>query len=148
GLTKRRTPVLKHLRPALVMILALTAITGLAYPLAVTGLAQVMFPTQANGSLVLRDGKVVGSGLIGQAFASERYFQGRLSATVGPDPADPSKTVPVPYNAANSGASNFAPTSKALIDRVRGDVAAMAARGAPGAAVPMDLVTTSASGLD
>lgn len=140
--------MLKQLRPALVMIVVLTAITGLAYPFAITGLAQVLFPHQANGSLIERDGQVIGSALIGQAFTSDRYFHGRPSATVGPDPMDPAKSVPTPYNAANSGASNLAPTNKALIERVQEDVRARRIEGRASAAVPMDLVTTSGSGLD
>jgi len=140
--------LLKQLRPALVMILALTAITGLAYPFAITGLAQALFPRQANGSLIERGGQVVGSELIGQAFAGERYFHGRPSATVGPDPSDPSKSVPAPYNAANSGASNLAPTNKALVERVQADVEAGKGQAPAGRRVPMDLVTASGSGLD
>jgi len=130
------------------MILALTAITGLAYPFAITGLAQALFPRQANGSLIERGGQVVGSELIGQAFAGERYFHGRPSATVGPDPSDPSKSVPAPYNAANSGASNLAPTNKALVERVQADVEARKGQAPAGRRVPMDLVTASGSGLD
>ena len=97
-------------------------ITGLVYPLVMTGIAGVIFPYQAQGSLIEKDGKVVGSALIGQSFTSDRYFHGRPSATLGPDPADPSKTISVPYNAANSGGSNLGPTSKALIERVTADV--------------------------
>ncbi|GGC81943.1 K(+)-transporting ATPase subunit C [Chelatococcus reniformis] len=140
--------MLKQLRPALVMIVALTLITGLAYPYAITSIAQAVFPRQAGGSLIERNGQVVGSALIGQAFTGDRYFHGRLSATVAPDPADPSKSVAAPYNAANSGASNLAPTNKALIDRVQADVQMLRTAASAGAAVPMDLVTTSASGLD
>ena len=140
--------MLKQLRPAIVLIVALTAITGLAYPFAVTGLAQALFPRQANGSLIERDGRVIGSELIGQAFAGERYFHSRPSATVGPDPADPTKSVPSPYNAANSGASNLAPTNKALIERVQADLETRKGQAPAGAAVPMDLVTTSGSGGD
>lgn len=139
--------MLKELRPAIVLLLLMTALTGLAYPLAITGIAQVAFPSQANGSLIERDGKVVGSALIGQAFASDRYFHGRPSATVGPDPADPARTVAQPYNAANSGGSNYGPTAKALIDRMGEDVARRK-RENPGAPVPTDLVTSSGSGLD
>jgi K+-transporting ATPase ATPase C chain len=139
--------MLRELRPALVMLGLFTVLTGLIYPLAVTGVAQVMFPRQANGSLVVADGKVVGSSIVGQAFAEDRYFHGRPSATVGPDPKDPSKTVDIPYNAANSSGSNLGPTSKVLIERVKGDVEARKAQN-PGAKVPTDLVTASASGLD
>jgi K+-transporting ATPase ATPase C chain len=139
--------MLREIRPAIVVLVALTLITGLLYPLAMTGLAQAIFPRQANGSLIERDGKVIGSALIGQAFASDRYFHGRLSATTGPDPADPAKSVSAPYNAANSGGSNLGPTNKALIDRVKDDVAALKQQN-PSATVPIDLVTTSASGLD
>src|SRR5581483_3555214 len=113
---------MRELRPALTMIVLFTIITGLVYPLAVTGMAQVLFPRQANGSLVVVDGKVVGSSLIGQAFADDKYFHGRPSATNAPDPNDPTKTVDAPYNAANSMGSNLGPTSKALIDRIKGDV--------------------------
>jgi potassium-transporting ATPase KdpC subunit len=137
----------KQIRPAIVMILAMTIITGLAYPLAITGIAQVIFPYRANGSLIQHDGKVIGSELIGQNFTSARYFHGRPSATTDTDPNDSTKTVPAPYNAANSGASNYGPTSKALVDRVKGDAATLAAEN-PNAPVPVDLVTTSASGLD
>ena len=134
-------------RPAFVLIVLLTGITGLAYPFAMTGAAQLVFPSQANGSLIEKNGTVVGSALIGQAFTSDRYFHGRPSATTGADPADASKTVPQPYNAANSMGSNLGPTNPALMDRVKGDMAALKAEN-PGAAVPVDLVTTSASGLD
>ena len=139
--------MLKEIRPAIVLVVALTLITGLAYPLAITGVAQVLFPHQAAGSLIERDGQVVGSTLIGQAFASDRYFHGRPSATTAPDPSDPAKTVPAPYNAANSGGSNLGPTNQALVDRVREDVEKLWAEN-PGVPVPIDLVTTSGSGLD
>jgi K+-transporting ATPase ATPase C chain len=139
--------MLKEIRPAIVLVVALTLITGLAYPLAITGIAQTLFPRQAEGSLVERDGKIVGSALIGQVFTSEAYFHGRPSATTAPDPQDSTKSVPAPYNAANSGGSNLGPTNQALIDRVREDVEKLKAEN-PGAAVPIDLVTTSASGLD
>jgi K+-transporting ATPase ATPase C chain len=139
--------MLKQIRPALVLLVALTLITGLLYPLAITGIAGILFPAQANGSLIERDGKVVGSSLIGQAFTSDRYFHGRPSATTAPDPNDATKTVPAPYNAANSGGSNLGPTSKALIERVQGDVEKLKAEN-PGTPVPQDLVTTTASGLD
>lgn len=129
------------------MIIAMTAITGLIYPLGMTGIAQVLFPGQANGSLIERNGKIIGSGLIGQNFTSDKYFHGRPSATTDTDPKDPTKTIASPYNAANSVGSNLAPTSKALVDRVKGDVAKLHAEN-PNAPVPVDLVTTSASGLD
>jgi K+-transporting ATPase ATPase C chain len=138
---------MKHIRPAIVMIIAMTVITGLAYPLAVTGIAQVLFPYQANGSLIEKDGKVIGSTLIGQNFTSEKYFHGRPSATTDTDPKDPTKTIPAPYNAANSSGSNLGPTSKALIDRVKEDAAKLAAEN-PNTPIPVDLVTSSASGLD
>jgi K+-transporting ATPase ATPase C chain len=138
---------MNHIRPAIVMIVVMTLITGLAYPLAMTGIAQVLFPYQANGSLIEKDGKVIGSALIGQNFTADKYFHGRPSATTEPDPKDPSKTVPVPYAADNSGGSNLGPTSKALVDRVKDDAAKLAAEN-PNAPVPVDLVTTSASGLD
>src|SRR4029077_10224348 len=114
---------------------------------AMTGIAEVIFPRQAAGSLIERDGKVVGSALIGQEFTSERYFHGRPSATTAPDPADSTKTVPAPYNAANSGGSNLGPTNKALVERVQGDVEKLKGEN-PSASVPIDLVTTSGSGLD
>jgi K+-transporting ATPase ATPase C chain len=139
--------MLKEVRPAIVLILAFTVITGLLYPLAMTGIAEAIFPYQAHGSLIEKDGKVLGSELMGQYFTSDRYFHGRPSATLGPDPADPSKTISVPYNAANSGGSNLGPTSNALIDRVKGDVDTLKAENPP-AQVPIDLVTTSGSGLD
>ena len=139
--------MLNQIRPAVVMQLAMTILTGLAYPLAITGIAGLAFPHQAGGSLVERDGHVIGSALIGQNFADARYFHGRPSATTDTDPADSSKTVAAPYNAQSSGGSNLGPTAKALTDRVRiaaGDLA----KGNPGVPVPVDLVTTSASGLD
>ena len=137
----------REIRPAIILLLALTAITGLVYPLAVTGIAGVLFPGQAQGSLIERDGKVVGSRLIGQEFKEDKYFHGRPSATTAPDPNDSSKTVPAPYNAANSGGSNLGPTSKALNDRIKQDVEKLKVEN-PSAAVPVDLVTTSGSGLD
>ena len=139
--------MLREIRPAIVFIVALTLITGLAYPLAMTGIAGLVFPTQAQGSLIERDGKVVGSSLIGQVFSKDEYFHGRPSATVTPDPNDPTKNVDAPYNAANSGGSNLGPTNKALIDRVKGDVDKLKEEN-PSTAVPIDLVTTSGSGLD
>jgi len=139
--------MLKEIRPAIVMIVLFTVLTGLAYPLAMTGIAQALFPHQANGSLIVRDKKVLGSELIGQNFADAKYFHGRPSATTDTDPNDSTKTVPAPYNAANSSGSNAGPTSKALIDRVKEDVEKLKAEN-PNAPVPVDLVTTSASGLD
>ena len=139
--------MLKEIRPAIVFVAALTVITGLLYPFAMTGIAGVVFPYQAQGSLIERDGKVVGSALIGQDFTSAGYFHGRPSATVAPDPNDSTKTVPAPYNAANSGGSNLGPTNKALIDRVQGDVEKLQEENPP-AQIPIDLVTTSGSGLD
>jgi|SRR6266545_3237749 len=139
--------MLKEIRPAIVMIVLLTIVTGLVYPLAMTGIAQVLFPRQANGSLIVKDGKVLGSELIGQNFADARYFHGRPSATSDTDPNDATKTVPAPYNAANAAASNAGPTSKALIERIQGDVEKLMAEN-PNAPVPVDLVTTSGSGLD
>ena len=137
----------REIRPAIVFIVALTLITGLIYPLAMTGIAQVLFPRQANGSLILKDGKVVGSELIGQVFSGDGYFHSRPSATNTPDPKDPSKTVDAPYNATNSGGSNLAPSNKALIDRVKADVDKLKAEN-PSAQVPIDMVTTSGGGLD
>jgi K+-transporting ATPase ATPase C chain len=139
--------MLREIRPAIVLLLVLTAITGLAYPLAMTAIAGAIFPAQAQGSLIERDGKVVGSALIGQEFKDDKYFHGRLSATLAPDPNDSTKTVSAPYNAANSGGSNLGPTSKALADRLKEDVDKLKAEN-PAAPVPADLVTTSASGLD
>ena len=138
---------MKHIRPAIVMIITMTVITGLIYPLLMTGIAQAVFPYQANGSLIEKDGKVIGSALIGQNFTSDKYFHGRPSATTEPDPKDPTKTVPVPYAADNSAGSNLGPTSKALVDRVKDDAAKLAAEN-PNTPIPVDLVTTSASGLD
>ena len=139
--------MLREIRPAIVLLLVLTAITGLAYPLAMTGIAGAIFPAKAQGSLIEKDGKVIGSALIGQEFRDDKYFHGRPSATLAPDPSDSSKTIPAPYNAANSGGSNLGPTSKALADRLKEDVDRLKAEN-PDAAVPVDLVTTSASGLD
>jgi K+-transporting ATPase ATPase C chain len=139
--------MLKEIRPAIVVLVALTLITGLAYPLAITGIAQVIFPSQAQGSLVERNGTVVGSALIGQVFADDKYFHGRPSATNTPDPKDPTKNIDAPYNAANSGGSNLGPTSKMLADRLQADVEKLKAEN-PSVPVPVDLVTTSGSGLD
>jgi len=139
--------MLKQIRPAILMIVLFTVLTGLAYPLGMTGLGQLLFPHQANGSLVEKNGQVIGSELIGQNFASGKYFHGRLSVTSEPDPKDATKTISVPYAADNSIASNLGPTSKALIARVKGDVATLHAEN-PSVPVPVDLVTSSASGLD
>ncbi len=139
--------MLREIRPAIVILVALTLITGLVYPLAMTGIASVVFPRQAEGSLIERDGKIVGSALIGQEFKSDKYFHGRPSATTAPDPADTTKTVAAPYNAASSGGSNLGPSNKALIDRVQADLDTLGKEN-PAAAVPADLVTTSGSGLD
>jgi K+-transporting ATPase ATPase C chain len=139
--------MLKEIRPAIILIIALTLITGLVYPLAMTGIAGVIFPRQAQGSLIEKDGKVIGSALIGQVFADDKYFHGRPSATNTPDPKDATKTVDAPYNAVNSMGSNYGPTSKALVDRVKADVETLKKEN-PSAAVPVDLVTTSGSGLD
>jgi potassium-transporting ATPase KdpC subunit len=138
--------MLRQIRPAIVLLVLMTVLTGIAYPLAVTGIAGVLFPSQAGGSLIERDGKVIGSALIGQNFTDPKYFHGRPSATTDTDPKDPTKTVPAPYNAGNSGGSNAGPTARSLIDRVRGDVDTL--RQENTAPIPVDLVTTSASGLD
>src|SRR5690242_18651227 len=139
--------MVKEIRPAIVMIIAMTIITGLIYPLGMTGIAQLVFPYQANGSLIGKDGKIIGSALIGQSFTDAKYFHPRPSATTDTDPNDPTKTVPAPYNAANSGGSNAGPTSKALVERVQGDVEKLKGENAS-TSVPADLVTTSGSGLD
>ena len=139
--------MLREIRPAIVVLVALTLITGLVYPLAMTGIAKVILPRQAEGSLIERDGKVIGSALIGQEFKDDKYFHGRPSATSAPDPNDAAKTVPAPYNAANSGGSNLGPSNKALIDRVQADIDALKKEN-PSQPVPTDLVTTSSSGLD
>jgi K+-transporting ATPase ATPase C chain len=139
--------VLNEIRPAIMLLIALTLITGLAYPLAMTGIAVTLFPKNAQGSLIERDGKIVGSALIGQEFKSERYFHGRPSVTTGPDPADPAKSVVQPYNAANSMGSNLGPTNKALATRVEEEVNRLKQEN-PNMPVPIDLVTTTGSGLD
>jgi potassium-transporting ATPase KdpC subunit len=139
--------MMREVRPAILVLVLLTLITGLAYPLLMTAIAGAIFPKQAQGSLIERDGKVIGSALIGQEFKEDAYFHGRPSATTAPDPVDSSKTVGAPYNAVNSGGSNLGPTSKALNDRIKGDVERLRAEN-PSAAIPVDLVTASASGLD
>ena len=136
-----------ELRPALVLLVGLTGLTGLVYPLAMTGVAGVLFPSQAQGSLIRKGDTIVGSALIGQTFTSDRYFHGRPSATTAPDPADATKTVAAPYNAASSGGSNLGPSNAALIDRVKQDVTTLNSEN-PSAPIPGDLVTTSGSGLD
>jgi K+-transporting ATPase ATPase C chain len=138
--------MLRQIRPAIMLIVLMTVLTGLAYPLFMTGLAQVLFPSQAAGSLIEKDGKVIGSALIGQNFTDAKYFHGRPSATTDTDPNDATKTVPAPYNAGNSGGSNAGPTSKALIERVQGDVETLKKENQ--GQIPVDLVTTSASGID
>src|SRR6516165_4387705 len=139
--------MLRQIRPAIMMIVVMTVITGLVYPLGMTGLAQLIFPHQANGSLIEKDGAVIGSELIGQNFTDDKYFHGRPSATTEPNPNDSSKTVPAPYAADNSGGSNLGPTSRALIDRVKDDAEKLKAEN-PSTPIPVDLVTTSGSGLD
>jgi K+-transporting ATPase ATPase C chain len=139
--------MLREIRPAIILVIALTIITGLVYPLAMTGIAGLIFPYQAQGSLVEKDGKVVGSALIGQVFVDDKYFHGRPSATNAPDPKDSTKTIDAPYNATNSMGSNLGPTNKALIERVKGDLEKLKAEN-PNMQVPQDLVTTSGSGLD
>lgn len=139
--------MLKEIRPAIVLLVALALITGLVYPLAMTGIAGTLFPGKSQGSLIERDGKVIGSNLIGQEFTSDKYFRGRPSATTAADPADSTKTGSAPYNAANSAGSNLGPTNKSLIERVTADVEKLRMEN-PSAPIPVDLVTTTASGLD
>ena len=137
---------MNHLRPAIVLVVLFTLLTGILLPLGFVGLAGAVLPFQAGGSLIEKDGHVIGSALIGQSWTQDKYLQGRPSATTMQDPAhpdDPTKTVAAPYNAANSGASNAGPTAKSLIDRVTEDVGKMGSKPVPG-----DAVTTSASGLD
>src|ERR1700761_9400576 len=132
--------MLREIRPAIVMIVVMTVITGFAYPLGMTGIAELVFPHQAQGSLIEKDGKVIGSELIGQNFADAKYFHGRPSATTDTDPNDSTKTVPAPYNASNSAGANAGPTAKSLIDRMKDDTAKLQAEN-PGTPVPVDLVT-------
>jgi potassium-transporting ATPase KdpC subunit len=139
--------MLREIRPAILVLVLLTLITGLVYPLAMTAITGAIFPKQAQGSLIERDGRVIGSALIGQEFKEEKYFHGRPSATTAPDPADSTKTVPAPYNAVNSGGSNLGPTSKPLNERIKEDVDRLKTEN-PSAGVPIDLVTASGSGLD
>jgi K+-transporting ATPase ATPase C chain len=139
----RQKPMLSHLRPAISLIVLFTLLTGVAFPLAFVGIGQIAFPFQANGSLVSQGGKMIGSAIIGQNFTSAGYFHPRPSALMGADPKDATKQVATPYDASESGASNLAATSKALIDRVTAD-----AKSLGGVSVPADAVTTSASGLD
>ena len=136
-----------QIRPAIMMIIAMTILTGLIYPLGMTGIAEAIFPYQAGGSMIVQNGKVIGSELIGQNFTADKYFHGRPSATSEPDPKDSTKTISVPYAADNSSGSNLGPTSKALMDRIKGDAEKLQAEN-PDTPVPVDLVTTSASGLD
>jgi len=139
--------MLNEIRPAVMLLVLLTLITGLAYPLAMTGLAVALFPYTAEGSLIRRDGQVIGSALIGQEFKSDRYFHGRPSMTTGRDPTDPAKSVVQPYNAINSMASNLGPANRALAERVAADGNRLKQEN-PNMPVPIDLVTTAASGLD
>jgi K+-transporting ATPase ATPase C chain len=137
----------QHLRPAIVLIVLFTLLTGVVYPYAITGIAAVILPDRARGSMIVQKDTIIGSSLIGQNFTSDKYFHGRPSATNTPDPKDPSKNIDAPYNAANSGASNFGATSQALKDRVTADVEAFRKDGVTGP-IPADALTTSASGLD
>lgn len=139
--------MIKEIRPALVLLVLLSLLTGLAYPYAITNIAHVFAPSLAEGSLISHEGKLIGSALVGQNFASERYFHPRPSAITGTDPKDSSKTIDTPYDASNSNASNLAPTSQKLVDRVKGSVEAWKKDGGKGT-VPSDAVMTSASGLD
>ena len=139
--------MLKDIRAAILMFIGLAAITGFAYPMSVTAMAQLIFPDRANGSLIEKDGKVIGSELIGQSFVSPRYFHGRPSATSAADPGDATKTIASPYNAAASVGSNLGTTQAALLERVADDVAKLKAEN-PNMPIPVDLITASASGLD
>jgi len=139
--------MLQQLRTSVLMLLSFTALTGVVYPLAVTGIAWVLMQDQALGSLLRRDGKVVGSSLVGQSFTSERYFHPRPSATTGADPTDANKSIDAPYNASASTGSNLGPITKKLIDRVQASVDELRKEGVDGP-IPVDAVTTSSSGLD
>lgn len=139
--------MLSQLRHALVMIVLFTILTGVIYPLAITGVAQLALPAKANGGMIERDGAILGSALIGQNFTSDRYFHGRPSAISAPDPDDPAKTIDAPYNAASSAGSNLGPTSRKLVDRVNAAIEAEFAAGRIDV-VAADAVTASASGLD
>jgi K+-transporting ATPase ATPase C chain len=138
--------MLKQIRPAIAFLILMTLLTGVIYPFAITGISQLLFPSQAKGSLLEKDGKLIGSSLIGQSFTSDKYFHGRPSATTATDPNDATKTVPAPYNAANSGGSNLGPTSQALVDGVKANAEALQASNS--SPIPVDLVTASGSGLD
>ena len=140
--------MITHLRPAASLVVLFTLLLGLVFPLVFVGFGNVAFRYQANGSLIERDGKPIGSALIGQNFTTGRYFHARESAISGTDPKDPTKTVPTPYDASTSSASNLGPTSKALHDRVAGDVAGLEKQGAAAGTIPMDAITSSGSGLD
>jgi K+-transporting ATPase ATPase C chain len=136
-----------QLRPALVLFVLFSILTGLIYPLAMTGIAQLIFPARANGSLIEKDGKVIGSSLIGQNFTDAKYFWPRPSATTAADPNDSTKTIPAPYNASASSGSNKGPTAKDLMERVGEDVAKLK-ESVGDRPIPADAVTASGSGLD
>ncbi len=136
-----------QIRPSIVFIITMTVLTGLIYPLGMTGLSQLLFPHQANGSLIERNGKVMGSELIGQSFTGDKYFHGRPSATTMTDPSDSTKTIAAPYNAANSSGSNLGPTSQSFVDGVKTEASKLHEENAD-KQVPVDLVTASGSGLD
>ncbi len=138
--------MVNQIRAAIVFVVLMTLLTGILYPLAITGIAQALLPYQANGSLIIQNGKIIGSSLIGQAFTSDKYFYGRPSATTATDPNDATKTISAPYNAANSGGSNLGPTSQTLVDGIKG--AAEKLHRDNSGPIPVDLVTASGSGLD
>jgi K+-transporting ATPase ATPase C chain len=139
--------MLEHLRPAIAMTVAFTLLTGLAYPLAITGIAQMAMPGAANGSLIAKNGKAIGSSLVGQSFVEDKYFHPRPSATTDTDPNDSTKTVDAPYNAASSVGSNLGPLTEKLLDRVKADIETLRGAGVSGP-IPIDAVTASSSGLD